>query len=255
MTACTQPACTGTIVDGYCDVCGSPAGAAPFVPAKTAASAASHAPADGPGPMAVRRVWGLSPEPKKRDLMTACTQPGCTGTAVDGYCDVCGSPAAAVPFVLAETAALEASAASADEPGLAAVPAPIPAPAHVAEGMPTQPIPRALVEEESPTQLIPRALVEEESPTQLIPRALVEEESPTQLIPRALVEEESPTQLIPRALVEEEPPTQLIPRALVEEEPPTQLIPRALVEEEPSDSADPSSPSLRRSHPPSRSLE
>src|SRR5918998_1736281 len=29
---CTQPGCTGTIVDGYCDVCGSPAGA----PAATA---------------------------------------------------------------------------------------------------------------------------------------------------------------------------------------------------------------------------
>ena len=34
MTACTQPACTGTIVDGYCNVCGSPAGADPFVPAE-----------------------------------------------------------------------------------------------------------------------------------------------------------------------------------------------------------------------------
>ena len=32
MTACMQPACIGTIVDGYCDVCGSPAGAPPFVP-------------------------------------------------------------------------------------------------------------------------------------------------------------------------------------------------------------------------------
>ena len=32
MTACTQPGCTGRIVDGYCDVCGGPAGAAPFVP-------------------------------------------------------------------------------------------------------------------------------------------------------------------------------------------------------------------------------
>ena len=148
MTACMQPACTGTIVDGYCDVCGSPASAVPFVPAEAAASAALPAPADGPGLMAVRRVWGLSPEPKKRDLMTACTQPGCTGTTVDGYCDVCGSPAAAVPFVLAEAAALAASAASADEPGLAAVPTPIPAPAHVAEEMPTQRIPRVKV----PTQ-------------------------------------------------------------------------------------------------------
>ena len=26
--------------------------------------------------------------------MTRCTQPGCTGTIVDGYCDVCGSPGA-----------------------------------------------------------------------------------------------------------------------------------------------------------------
>ena len=128
--------------------------------------------------------------------MTACTQPACTGTIIDEYCDVCGSPAGADPFVPAEAAASAAP---------------------------------ALVEEESPTQLIPRALVEEESPTQLIPRALVEEESPTQLLPRALVEEESPTQLLPRALVEEESPTQLIPRAHLEEEPPTQLIPRVKV--------------------------
>ena len=28
-TTCTQPGCTGTILDGYCDVCWSPAGAAP----------------------------------------------------------------------------------------------------------------------------------------------------------------------------------------------------------------------------------
>ena len=25
----------------------------------------------------------------------ACTQPGCSGTIMDGYCDVCGSPAPA----------------------------------------------------------------------------------------------------------------------------------------------------------------
>lgn len=29
--------------------------------------------------------------------MTACTQPGCTGTIVDGYCDVCGMPPAVTP--------------------------------------------------------------------------------------------------------------------------------------------------------------
>jgi len=26
--------------------------------------------------------------------MSSCTQPGCTGSIVDGYCDVCGSPGA-----------------------------------------------------------------------------------------------------------------------------------------------------------------
>ena len=37
----------------------------------------------------------------------ACTQPGCTGTILDGYCDVCGSPegSAAVPDLSAATAA------------------------------------------------------------------------------------------------------------------------------------------------------
>ena len=55
MTACTQPGCTGRIVDGYCDVCGSPAGAAPFVPAGAAASPASPAPADEPSLTAASR--------------------------------------------------------------------------------------------------------------------------------------------------------------------------------------------------------
>ena len=41
MTACTQPGCTGTIVDGYCDVCGSPANAPAFTPAAAADSPAS----------------------------------------------------------------------------------------------------------------------------------------------------------------------------------------------------------------------
>jgi serine/threonine-protein kinase PknG len=30
-------------------------------------------------------------------MMAACTQPGCTGTILDGYCDVCGSPPDAAP--------------------------------------------------------------------------------------------------------------------------------------------------------------
>jgi hypothetical protein len=68
MTACTQPGCTGTIVDDYCNVCGSPAGAPPFVPAGAAASVASAALAVGPGLTsgrrrvlaAVRRVVGVA---------------------------------------------------------------------------------------------------------------------------------------------------------------------------------------------------
>ena len=55
MTACTQPGCTGTIVDGYCDVCGSPAGAVPLVPAEAGASGPSPDGADGPGITAGRR--------------------------------------------------------------------------------------------------------------------------------------------------------------------------------------------------------
>ncbi|GAB3766294.1 serine/threonine-protein kinase [Microlunatus parietis] len=57
-TPCSQPGCSGTIVDGYCDVCGSPGG-----------------------------VIGTT------TLPSGCTQPGCSGTYVDGYCDVCGAPA------------------------------------------------------------------------------------------------------------------------------------------------------------------
>jgi hypothetical protein len=144
MTACTQPGCTGTIVDGYCDVCGSPVGAVPFVPAEAAAWAGSPASADGPGLTAVG--WGAggsSPDPKDEGLNTACTEPGCTGTIVDGYCDVCGSPAGAVPFVPAEAAASAGLPAPVDEPGLTAVPAPTPAPAPVDREIPTQRIPRA----------------------------------------------------------------------------------------------------------------
>jgi serine/threonine-protein kinase PknG len=71
---CTQPGCPGTIVDGYCDVCGSPGPVGASADPSTAASGnvAAMPNADG----------------------APCTQPGCTGTIVDGYCDVCGTPAA-----------------------------------------------------------------------------------------------------------------------------------------------------------------
>lgn len=80
--ACTQPGCTGTIADGYCDTCGmAPAagastGVSPTPVATPAAKAGGSAPAaDGAG----------------------CTQPGCSGTIADGYCDTCGMAAADRP--------------------------------------------------------------------------------------------------------------------------------------------------------------
>ncbi|WP_295697644.1 serine/threonine-protein kinase [Lapillicoccus sp.] len=67
--ACTQPGCTGHILDGYCDVCGTPASAPPAAPVAPAGSATGATSATG-----------------------ACQEPGCQGTVVDGYCDVCGTP-------------------------------------------------------------------------------------------------------------------------------------------------------------------
>ncbi len=70
-TPCTQPGCTGSILDGYCDVCGSPATATGSIGASAG----------------------------------ACGQPGCTGTVVDGYCDVCGTPGGSSPLDSTATAA------------------------------------------------------------------------------------------------------------------------------------------------------
>jgi hypothetical protein len=106
--------------------------------------------------------------------MTACTQPGCTGRIVDGYCDVCGSPAGAAPFVPA--AASAESPAPADEPGLTAAPASTPPPAPVNEEIPTQRIPRVKMPREQLTthEMADPGAVDpgpdhEEIPTQLIP--------------------------------------------------------------------------------------
>jgi hypothetical protein len=180
MTTCTQPACTGTIVDDYCDVCGSPPGAPPFIPALAAASAASPAPAARTGLTAGRGGSGFPPRPRN------CTQRGCIGTIVDGYCDVCGSPAGAPPFI--------AAGAAAQRPNVA--------------------------EEERPTQRIPRVQVTTQPPSRLemadSAAADLEEERPTQRIPRVQMtsqplfglemgdpatadsEDERPTQQIPR---------------------------------------------------------
>jgi hypothetical protein len=141
------------IIDDYCDVCGSPAGAVPFVLA--AVSAASPAPADEPGPRAVRGESGFPPKPKSGSPMTACTQPGCTGMIIDDYCDVCGSPAGAVPFVPAAVSA--ASPVPADEAGPTAVPASTPVPGLTAVRAPT--LAPGPIDEEIPTPRIPRVKI------------------------------------------------------------------------------------------------
>jgi hypothetical protein len=108
MTACTQPGCTGKIIDGYCDVCGSPVEAVPFVSAMASTeSIASGLSSVGGGP-------GVTAKSGNGEL-SGCTQLGCTGTILDGYCDVCGSPADAVPFASATgSAASDTGAGTAD---------------------------------------------------------------------------------------------------------------------------------------------
>ncbi|HYI53708.1 MAG TPA: serine/threonine protein kinase, partial [Microlunatus sp.] len=93
---CTQPGCTGSIVDGYCDVCGSPgstSGTSALAQSVVASASATATPSG-------QRTGG-------------CRQPGCTGSIVDGYCDVCGTPGDASPAPLA--AGSSSTAASGDE--------------------------------------------------------------------------------------------------------------------------------------------
>lgn len=91
---CTQPGCTGSIVDGYCDICGMAGDAAPAAPA-------------GVGPAATaRRLPAANGD--------SCSQPGCAGHILDGYCDVCGTPALPSARV-AEAAAVEAQPLSGRE--------------------------------------------------------------------------------------------------------------------------------------------
>lgn len=90
--ACTQPGCTGSILDGYCDVCGM----AGDSPAPGASAPAASAPVSTPG-ASLGAPAGVAPAATSKRARAAngdpCQQPGCTGKILDGYCDVCGSPA------------------------------------------------------------------------------------------------------------------------------------------------------------------
>ncbi|MCL2541634.1 MAG: serine/threonine-protein kinase PknG [Nocardioidaceae bacterium] len=83
---CGQPGCSGHVVDGYCDVCGAPGSGGTNTAAPTATvEAATPTPTSTSAPGSTR--VGVA--------SGACRQPGCSGKVVDGYCDVCGSPAVA----------------------------------------------------------------------------------------------------------------------------------------------------------------
>ncbi len=83
MATCTQPGCSGTIADGYCDVCGMASDVA-------GASASTASPASAPTP---------TPTPTAGPTAdgSSCAQSGCSGTVTDGYCDTCGMAGASGP--------------------------------------------------------------------------------------------------------------------------------------------------------------
>ncbi len=94
---CQEPGCTGTVVDGYCDVCGMPPPAGASAPRRGVS-------APGAGTASPRNDIS---SPRTRADGTRCAEPGCRGTIVDGYCDVCGVPAVPAAVAGARTAATE----------------------------------------------------------------------------------------------------------------------------------------------------
>ncbi len=74
--ACTQPGCTGSILDGYCDVCGSPGGAAP-----ASAGAGSGAGSGTSSGTSAPRGVGPAAGPMSGVLSTA-TQPAGIGSSL-----------------------------------------------------------------------------------------------------------------------------------------------------------------------------
>ncbi len=103
--ACQQPGCSGTIVDGYCDVCGTPGEGGLQTGVTARAAAVAEADDDGSGlPPAVQQVI-VSTIPNG----TACAQPGCKGHILDGYCDTCGASGDSDPVEAAGPAGVSSS--------------------------------------------------------------------------------------------------------------------------------------------------
>ncbi|HIT75405.1 MAG TPA: protein kinase [Candidatus Avipropionibacterium avicola] len=132
MNGCGTPGCTGSIVDGYCDVCGSPGTggtSSPGMVAQAQAAAPSTAtpppPPPGPGasvpppgprtagspasaiPLGAGPAGRLATPPPRPATSaggqaiangTPCSQPGCPGRIQTGYCDYCGAPAGSTAY-------------------------------------------------------------------------------------------------------------------------------------------------------------
>ncbi|WP_081594140.1 serine/threonine-protein kinase [Nocardia brasiliensis] len=93
--SCTEPGCTGTIEDGYCTVCGT----AP-AEATTIRSTAQ------PNEAAAAEATTAAATPEH------CTEPGCAGTVIDGYCEVCGTAPAPPTAAIASTPSTRGSSRS-----------------------------------------------------------------------------------------------------------------------------------------------
>ncbi len=109
---CTQPGCQGTVVDGYCDYCGMPPNARATTSPAPAAAARGGQSGTQPdqvvtrppvAPAAARAQTPSAARPSAAPQASLgkrggpCPQPGCQGTIIDGYCNVCGNPPDAKP--------------------------------------------------------------------------------------------------------------------------------------------------------------
>lgn len=118
---CTQPGCTGTIVDGYCDLCGMAAGSNPVpTPAQVPAGAAAGAGAVAGGGSTSPAAPAPGPSIPEGG---ACQQPGCSGTIEAGYCNVCGTPADQLSAAAYSAAQVTGPGAAAPTNGAASAPA------------------------------------------------------------------------------------------------------------------------------------
>lgn len=106
---CTQPGCTGTISYGYCDVCGLPP--SPGHQARPTSGTAQPQGDPAPGRTAAAVPVSAPSTPRMGTPSGLCSQPGCGGTIIDGYCDRCGQPATVRRSLLGTTLSTTATAA------------------------------------------------------------------------------------------------------------------------------------------------